>query len=444
MEDHVVIIGNGISGITAARNIRKKSKRPITIISSETEYFFSRTALMYIYMGHMRFKDTQPYEAHFWEKNNLNLVFDKVNKVDTDNKTLILDAKGEFKFDQLILATGSKSNIFPWPGVEHEGVQGLYSAQDLESLENRSEAIDTAVIVGGGLIGIELAEMLLSRDKKVIMLVRENRFWSNILPKADAEFVTNHIALHHNLTVRYETEMDTIEADSEGTVNAITTKSGETIKCEFVGLTVGVTPNIDFLKDSNIELGRGILVDPYLETSVKGIYAIGDCAERREAVGRRRNLEQVWYTGKIMGETVANTICGKPMTYDPGNWFNSAKFMDLEYQTYGWVFADLGENEEELIYEDVLNSRLIHFVFEKESHQFIGVNTFGIRLRHEVFDAWLNEKKDMSFVLSHFSSANFDPEFFKKFEIKLVDAYNAKFNKNIRLHSRQWWTKILN
>ncbi|MDX1666364.1 MAG: FAD/NAD(P)-binding oxidoreductase, partial [Saprospiraceae bacterium] len=68
---HIAIIGNGVAGITAARFIRKLSDHDITVISSETDYFFSRTALMYIYMGHMRFRDTQPYEPWFWEKNRI-------------------------------------------------------------------------------------------------------------------------------------------------------------------------------------------------------------------------------------------------------------------------------------------------------------------------------------------------------------------------------------
>mgnify|MGYP000265332673 FL=1 len=71
MEEHIVIIGNGISGITCARHIRKNSNKRITVISGETEHFFSRTALMYVYMGHMKFEHTQPYENWFWKKNRI-------------------------------------------------------------------------------------------------------------------------------------------------------------------------------------------------------------------------------------------------------------------------------------------------------------------------------------------------------------------------------------
>ena len=85
---HIAIIGNGISGITTARWIRKLSDHKITVISSETEHFFSRTALMYIYMGHMRYKETKPYEDNFWDKNRIDLVQDHVENIDFDSKSM--------------------------------------------------------------------------------------------------------------------------------------------------------------------------------------------------------------------------------------------------------------------------------------------------------------------------------------------------------------------
>ena len=84
--EHIVIIGNGVSGVTAARHIRKLSDKKITIISSETSHFFSRTALMYIYMGHMKFENTKPYEDWFWSKNRIELKQARVASIDTKNK----------------------------------------------------------------------------------------------------------------------------------------------------------------------------------------------------------------------------------------------------------------------------------------------------------------------------------------------------------------------
>ena len=111
---NVVIIGNGIAGISAARTIRKLSNHSITFISSENEYFFSRTALMYVYMGHLQFEHLKPYEDDFWVKNNIHLIFDHVEAVDFEKQNLNFASKKEFKYDKLIIATGSKSNFFSW------------------------------------------------------------------------------------------------------------------------------------------------------------------------------------------------------------------------------------------------------------------------------------------------------------------------------------------
>ena len=410
--EHVVIIGNGISGITAARHIRKKNNQPITVISSETEYFYSRTALMYIYMGHMHYKDTKPYEDWFWKKNNINLVHDQVEKVDTSSQKLSLKQSGEIKYDILIISTGSLPNKLGWPGQDLNGVQGMYHIQDIERLEKQTDRIRNAVIVGGGLIGIELAEMLLTRDKHVCMLVREKSFWNRVLPPEESSLV-NRIIREHHVDLRLETELDEIIGDASGHVNAVRTKNNEEISCEFVGLTVGVSPNISFLKNSDIETDRGILVDEYLQTNITNVYAIGDCVQHRTPPENRRPVEQVWYTGRIMGETVAETIVGQKMKYKPGPWFNSAKFFNVEYQTYGIVPAELKEGDGSIYEENADEKKCIRLVYDKNTRQLKGVNSLGIRLRHDVIDYWLRNGTPMEKVLKELDKALFDPEFFK-------------------------------
>ena len=137
----------------------------------------------------------------------------------------------------------------------------------------------------------------------------------------------------------------------------------------------------------------------------------------------RRPIEAVWYTGRMMGETLAQTICGNPLEYKPGHWFNSAKFLDIEYQTYGWVFGRPQEYEEQFhwIHED--DTKCITVSTHKETGKFLGINTFGIRMRHEVFDRWLTEEQSTDYVIEHLKEANFDPEFYKYFEQDIIAAY---------------------
>ena len=165
------------------------------------------------------------------------------------------------------MAVGSKPNKFGWPGQDLGGVQGLYSAQDLQKLEDNApnkEVCKRAVIVGGGLIGIEMAEMLATRKIPVTFLVREDSFWSGVLPSGESEMFNRHIKSHH-IDLRLGTNLKEILADENGNARAvIIAETEEELACNVVGLTAGVSPNIDFLKESGIELGRGIKVNPML------------------------------------------------------------------------------------------------------------------------------------------------------------------------------------
>lgn len=441
MEEHIVIIGNGISGVTTARHIRKLSDKKITIISAETDHFFSRTALMYIYMGHMKYEHTKPYEDYFWKKNRIDLKRAFVQTVDHANKQLQFTDGSSMSYDKLVLAVGSKPNKFGWPGQDLKGVQGLYSKQDLDQLEKNApdnKTCNRAVIVGGGLIGIEMAEMLHSRDIPVTFLVRENSFWNGVLPEGESGMLNRHIVNNH-IDLRLETNLKEILSDKNGRARAVViAETGEELPCTVVGLTAGVSPNIDFLKDSGIELGRGIKVNRMLETNIPGIYAIGDCAEQHEGINGRRPIEAVWYTGRMMGETLAQTLCGNPLEYNPGHWFNSAKFIDIEYQTYGWVFSEPRENETHFHWKHEDDTKCITINTESSSGKFIGINTFGIRMRHEVFDRWLTKQRSTDYVMEHLKDANFDPEFFTLFEKNIVAQYNREYNKNIRVKSKSW------
>ncbi|NVK52773.1 MAG: NAD(P)/FAD-dependent oxidoreductase [Flavobacteriaceae bacterium] len=439
--EHIVIIGNGISGVTAARHIRKNSDVEITIVSAETDYFFSRTALMYVYMGHMKFEHTQPYEPWFWKKNNINLKKGLVTKIHTDATKIEFHNGEQLTYDKLIIATGSKPNKFGWPGQDLNGVMGMYHKQDLENLEKfapNNTVCKRAVIVGGGLIGIELAEMLHSRNIPVTFLVREESFWNAVLPAQESAMINKEITDNH-IDLRLGTNLKEIKADAIGNVKSVViAETGEEIECNVVGLTAGVSPNIDFLKESGIEIGRGVKVNRYLETNIKNIYAIGDCAEQHEAIDQRRPIEAVWYTGRMMGETVAQTICGNKTAYKPGHWFNSAKFIDIEYQTYGWVWAQPKENEARFYWEHSSGKKCIHISYDKNTHRFIGINTFGIRMRHEFFNNALNKKLSVDEVLEHLADANFDPEFYKLHESEIIAKFNQENSTNIQLKKKSW------
>lgn len=434
----IVIIGNGVTGITCARHIRKQSDHRITVISAESKYFYSRTALMYIYMGHMTQKDTQPYEPWFWEKNRIDLVQDYVTKIDPEAKRVYLRQGSPISFDKLVLATGSQSNKFGWPGQDLDGVQGLYSLQDLELLEKNSKGAKNAVIVGGGLIGVELAEMLNTRHVNVTFLVRESHYWGNVLAKEEGELVSRHMTGEHHINLKLNTNLKEILSDANGRCRAVVTDDGQEIPCDIVGLTAGVHPNIDLAKSSGIPTKRGILINDYLETQIPDIYAAGDCAEFVQEGQERGKVEQLWYTGKMHGEVLAKTICGERTRYERGIWFNSAKFFDIEYHTYGFVPSKFPDPKTTFYWEHPNGKIGFRLVFDPKTLVLTGMNSFGIRYRHRVFERWLADKKTIPYVLSHLLEANFDPEFFKKLEPEIIQYFNKTHGQNLKPQKPKW------
>ena len=285
--------------------------------------------------------------------------------------------------------------------------------------------------------------MLHSRDIPVTYLIREKHFWSNVLPLEESQMIDNHLASRH-INLRPETELEEIIDNGSCGVKAIKTKSGEIIECQFVGLTVGVHPNIDFLKDSKLEIDKGILVNDLLATNIKDVYAIGDCAQLRQPLGHRKPIEAVWYAGRMMGETVARTIADSATKYVPGIWFNSAKFFDIEYQTYGNVPAHPSDSEDSFYWEHADRSKCLRVVFDQSSRAVKGVNTFGIRQRHEIWDEWIKKGKTLKYVMEHLPKGHFDPEFFTRYEGEIQAQYNNQFpTETVATRKRGFLERIL-
>ncbi len=419
---HVVILGNGIAGVTAARTVRKRSRDArITVVSGESDHHWSRPALMYVYMGHMRYRDTKPYEDRFWTDNRIELVRGWVAGVDVAGHALAFTDGRRLPYDRLVLATGSVSNRFGWPGQDLDRAHGMVSLQDLVALERVTPRLRRAVVVGGGLIGIELAEMLHSRHVPVTMLVREDGYWRNVLPPEEAAMVGRAIA-RAGFDLRLSTELAEIHDDGHGGVGAVTTSAGDRIACEFVGLTAGVRPNLSAVAGSDIETGRGVLVDEQLRTSAPDVFAAGDCAEV-VTDGGDRFVEQVWYTGRAQGEVVAENVLGGARRYRRGIWFNSAKFLDLEYQTYGSVPPAPRDGVEHLYWEHPSGRRAVRIVHR--GGVFIGLNAMGVRLRHRVCEAWIRDRVPVDQVIARLHEAHFDPELHRRYEPAMRAAFAA-------------------
>jgi 3-phenylpropionate/trans-cinnamate dioxygenase ferredoxin reductase component len=421
---HVLIIGNGVAGISTARHIRKNADHRITVVSEESEFFFSRTALMYVFMGHMKPEHTQPYEKHFWKKNRIELVHDQVKSLDFQNKKAILK-NAEISYDILVLATGSKTRTLNLLGEECDGILHLYTLQDVEKLEAKIGNTTQTAVVGGGLIGIELCEMLLSRHKKVKFIIREKAFMDFLFSEEESDMLQKHM-VEHGLELMLSEEIEEIKTENYA-VNGLKLKSGKNIDCGLLGICIGVEPNLQFLKNEKaLEIERGILVNEYLETSISDVYAAGDCVQLRRPANHRRATEPIWYTAKKMGETIGQTIAGNKKAYEQGIFFNSAKFFDIEYQTYGYVPARASKEIQMFYWKHATANISMRIAFEAESRVLLGVNVFGLRQRQEVWERWISDGSTIDKVIGQMKASNFDPEFSKRYEHEILKKFNEE------------------
>jgi NADPH-dependent 2,4-dienoyl-CoA reductase/sulfur reductase-like enzyme len=408
----IVIIGNGVAGITCAMDARQRDADAcITIISGETDYFFSRTALMYSFMDSMRRKDLEPYERHVYARKNLRLVRDWVVDLDAEQRLVTLEGGESIAWDRLVLALGAAPNLFPWDGVDavDEGLVHFVSMQDLDHCERLVPSTKQAVVVGGGLIGIELVECLLHHGIATTFLIREPWFWPMSLGPEEAEFVVEHMR-QHGADVRLEDEMERVEVDGQGRVSAVRTTKGEHLPCQMLGIAAGVHPNLERVKawSQAPEMGRGIIVDQAFRTSLPDVFAIGDCAEIHPTDGTPYG-ETIWYSAKRHGHLVgAHALWGDDIAYTRPIFFNSSKFFEIEYTTVGEVMtAPEGTPTIWLkMPKKPVSIRIVH-----DGDQVIGFNMLGCRFNHELLERWIAERRSPAWVEQHLREAQFDVEF---------------------------------
>ena len=396
---HAVIVGNGIAGVTAARHVRKASAEArITMVSDEALEPYSRTALMYVYMGALTQRHTWLYPERFWAENRIDRVRDRAVSLDASRQRVTLEG-GALDYDRLLIATGSRPALPDWPGVGLPGVQGLYHLSDLERMEASTRGIGRAVVVGGGLIGVELAEMLRTRGIGVTFLVREPRYLGHAFTPAESALVEAEIR-RHGVDLRLATEVERIEGD--GRAQAVVTTDGERVPAAFVGVGTGVRANTGWLGGA-VETNRGVLVDRQLAASAENVWAAGDCAELRDPPPGTRAVEPIWYSARLQGATAGLAMAGHGRDYDPGVFFNSAKFFDLEWQTYGAASAP---GQDWQVQDGRRSLRIRH-----DGGRVLGVNSLGVRMRQDVCSRWVGEGWSLDRALADVGAAVFDPEF---------------------------------
>jgi NADH oxidase (H2O2-forming) len=424
MQQQVVIVGTGVCGIEAALALRRREPQtPIALISDEHDHFFSRPALMYVFAGQMTVRDTEPYDRELFGRMGFTRIRGRVTALEVADRRLALDSGASVGYDRLLLAVGSKARPAPWPGGDGPGVHCFVTLRDLERLDADARPGGRAVVIGGGLIGVEVAEILAHRGLRVTFVIRETWYFPIALEAREGALVAEHLRAH-GIDVRLEAPMEAILRGPDGALRGVRV-SGEEIPCDLVVAAIGVVPNTAFLAGGAIARAPSgaIEVDESLRANLPGVWAAGDCANVTWMDGSRRP-EQLWYTARDQGRVAAASMTGDAAVYRRGAWYNSAKFFDLEYTTAGWVPALIDFENRPIPLEAGVTTwfQRVPGAFASarivcRGDRVVGFNMLGGRWNHEPLLEWIDERRPLDWVLAHLHEAQFDEEFERRFRV---------------------------
>src|SRR5712691_4855337 len=433
---HYVIVGNGVCGMEAALALRRKdAEARITLVSDEHDHFYSRTALMYVFAGQMRLRDTEPYDRGLYERLRFERVRERVAELDAQGKSLRFEGGSTLAYDRLLLAVGSRARPAPWPGAAGPGLHYFVTLRDLEGLDHEAKPGQRAVVVGGGRISVENTEILLARGLQVTFVVRENWYFPLALDEREALMVAEHLRAH-GVDVRLGVNVEEVRRGPDGAVagvrlgdaprtQAALASDAAEVPCDLLVCAIGVVPNTGFLAPSGLRLAKGgaIEADDALRASAPDVWAAGDCANVTWADGTRRP-EQLWYTARDQGRVAAASMLGDGATYRRGTWYNAAKFFDLEYTTAGWVPVRLNWDNTPIDPGPDVRSwfqrvpgRFVSQRIVVKGDRVIGFNFLGSRWDHEPLMQWIHERRTLGWVLEHLHEAQFDEEFMPRFRV---------------------------
>lgn len=424
---HFVIVGNSVAGIEAAIALRKRDGAArITVISSEHPHPFARVSLMYVFCGQLSLKDTQFYPEDLYHRLRFERVSGRVVSVDAARCTLHLATGAALTYDKLLLAVGSRARRLPWAGVYDEQpafVHHFVTLDDMRGLDAAARPGMSVAVIGGGLIGVEVAEILHLRGLGTHFLVREPSYFPVALDAAESEVVASHIR-QHGVDCRTNTTVTGYRREGARVVLA-----GPDLAVDLVVGAIGVDPATSWLAGSGIALNPetgGIETLPNLEsTTAPGVFAAGDCAQVTWIDGSRRP-EQLWYTARDQGRIAAAAMLGDDVTYRRGAWYNSAKFFDVEYTTAGFIpytgsatGAGVGAGKADgwqTWYQQVPGSTVTQRIVVRNG-AVKGFNALGSRWDHQVWLRWIAERRPLAWVLAHMNEARFDEEFVAPFRV---------------------------
>ncbi len=356
-EAHVVIVGAGHAGGTAAALLRQYGhKGPITLIGEEPIPPYQRPPLSKAWLkGEADAESLALKPLDFYAENEIDFrANSRAVGLDRATKTVQLSDGSSLTYDHLILATGSRAIHLSIPGSDLRGILALRTAADAEQLKRELGPGLRMAVVGGGYIGLEAAASARALGADVVVLERESR----LLARVAGETLSNFFQARHEAQgVDFELGASVSAFEGRnGRVTGVQLADGRVIPCDLVLVGVGVIPNDDLAKIAGLEVNRGIVVDLEARTSDPAIFAIGDVALRPMPIYDRMFRMESVPNALEQAKQVASAITGRPAPSGEVPWQWSDQY-DLKLQIAGYNF----DSDQELVRGDPATGKFALF-----------------------------------------------------------------------------------
>ena len=281
--ERLVVVGNGMAGLRFLEELLRRApgRFEVAVVGAEPEPAYNRVLLSSLLAGDIASADVQMRPREWYAEHGVALVTGQpATAIDVVGRTLKLGSGDVLAFDKLLLAVGSEAIRLPLPGRDLAGVMTFRSLADIEGLEQAASAGAPAVVIGGGLLGIEAAYGLARRGVPVTLVHLMDRLMERQLDAEGAALLADAM---RGKGVRVLLGAQTSAIHGNSGVEAVELADGRMLPCGLVVMAVGIRPSTTLAAAGGLQVKRGIVVDDAMQTSAPGIYAIGECAEHRGA-----------------------------------------------------------------------------------------------------------------------------------------------------------------
>lgn len=319
-----VIIGDGIAGATAAEEIRNIDEdAEIQVFTDDSEPLYNRIMLKTYMKGTLPKQYTRVHDENWYEKRDIELHLDtRIEQVNRDDKTVETESGENFEYDKVLVATGGSPRKLP----QDEGFENLHymwTMKNAETIKNSAEEAEKAVVVGGGLLGIDLAMAYAENNAETYYLIKDECWWNRGLDKKGAEIIHEKLE-EKGVEIITDTVVEEFEAD-DSEIKYVKASNGEEYECDAVAVAIGQTPNSDItgVEKNSFEM---IKTDEKLRSSDESIYAAGNMVEYYSPVFEKRTVNGSWDHSEEMGETVGKNMAGEEESFDYVNTYGVGHF----------------------------------------------------------------------------------------------------------------------